>query len=135
ATGQKLKPVTFRGISDNDPWPQSFAPDLQGVEVGIARTAPPKAEQPAVREVEKLYFDMIGAARKTLYIENQYFTAPRIGAALEKRLAEPDGPELVLVLLLLSHRLLEVPAMHVLRTRRLDRCRQPAHHGSCHLYY
>src|SRR5439155_340292 len=135
ATGQKLKPVTFRGISDNDPWPQSFAPDLQGVEVGIARTAPPKAEQPAVREVEKLYFDMIGAARKTLYIENQYFTAPRIGAALEKRLAEPDGPEVVLVLRLLSHGWLEEHTMHVLRTRLIDRLRKADKHGRFHVYY
>src|SRR5882724_764258 len=135
ATGQKLKPVTFRGISDNDPWPQSFAPDLQGVEVGIARTAPPKAEQPAVREIEKLYFDMIGAARKTLYIENQYFTAPRIGAALEKRLAEPDGPEVVLVLRLLSHGWLEEHTMHILRTRLIERLRKADTHGRFHVYY
>src|SRR5689334_11453619 len=33
ATGQKLKPVTFRGITDNDPWPPHVAPDLHGVEV------------------------------------------------------------------------------------------------------
>src|SRR5256885_6222990 len=78
ATGQQLKPVTFRGITDNDPWPASLAPDLQAVEVGIARTAPARAEQPAVREVEKLYLDMIAAANKTLYIQNQYFTAPRL---------------------------------------------------------
>src|SRR2546423_6489690 len=117
ATGQKLKPVTFRGITDNDPWPPHVAPDLHGIEVGIARTAPPRAEAPAVREVEKLYLDMVAAARNTLYIENQYFTAPRIGAALEKRLAEPDGPEIVLVLRLLSHGWLEEHTMHVLRTR------------------
>ncbi len=55
-----------------------------------------------MREVEKLYLDMIAAARRTIYIENQYFTAPRLAAALEKRLAEPDGPEVVLVLRLLS---------------------------------
>src|SRR5260221_827685 len=135
ATGQKLKPVTFRGIRDNDPWPQKFAPDLQGVEVGIARTVPPKAELPAVREVEKLYLDMIAAARKTLYIENQYFTAPRIAAALEQRLAEPDGPEVVLVLRLLSHGWLEEHTMHVLRTRLIDRLRRADRHGRFRVYY
>jgi len=135
ATGQKLKPVTFRGIRDNDPWPQKFAPDLQGVEVGIARTVPPKAELPAVREVEKLYLDMIAAARKTLYIENQYFTAPRIAAALEQRLAEPDGPEVVLVLRLLSHGWLEEHTMHVLRTRLIDRLRKADRHGRFRVYY
>ena len=135
ATGQKMKPVTFRGISDNDPWPASFPPDLQGVEVGIARTAPPRAEQPAVREVEKLYLDMIAAARNTLYIENQYFTAPRIAAALEKRLAEPDGPEIVVVLRLLSHGWLEEHTMHVLRTRLIERLRKADRHGRFHVYY
>jgi len=135
ATGQKLKPVTFRGVSDNDPWPASFQPDLQSVEVGIARTAPARGEEPAIKEVEKLYLDMIAAAKKTLYIENQYFTAPRIAAAIEKRLLEPDGPEVVLVLRLLSHGWLEEHTMHVLRTRLIDRLRKADKHGRFVVYY
>jgi phospholipase D1/2 len=135
ATGQKLKPVTFRGIADNDPWPERYQPDLHSVEVGIARTAPPRGEVPAVKEVEKLYLDMIAAAKKTLYIENQYFTAPRIAAALEKRLQEPDGPEIVLVLRLLSHGWLEEHTMHVLRTRLIAKLRQADKHGRFRVYY
>src|SRR5438105_2630929 len=135
ATDQKLKPVTFRGVSDNDPWPEGFPPDLQAVEVGIARTAPPRAEQPAVREVEELYIDMIAASRGTLYIESQYFTAPRLAAALEKRLAEPEGPEVVLVLRLLSHGWLEEHTMHVLRTRLIERLRKADRFGRFHVYY
>jgi len=135
ATGQKLKPVTFRGVSDSDPWPASFQPDLTSVEVGVARTAPPRGELPAIKEVEKLYLDMIAAAQKTLYIENQYFTAPRIAAALEKRLQEPDGPEIVLVLRLLSHGWLEEHTMHVLRTRLIERLRKADKHGRFHVYY
>jgi uncharacterized membrane protein YdjX (TVP38/TMEM64 family) len=135
ATGQKLKPVSGRGAGDNDPWPSGLEPDLTGVEVGIARTTPPRGEIPAVREVERLYLDMIGAARHTLYIENQYFTAPRIAAALEKRLGEPDGPEIVLVLRLLSHGWLEEHTMHVLRTRLIERLRKADRFGRCHVYY
>ncbi|HUQ75943.1 MAG TPA: VTT domain-containing protein [Burkholderiales bacterium] len=135
ATGQKLKPVTFRGISDNDPWPASYQPDMQSVEVGIARTAPPRGEQPAIREVEKLYLDMIGTARHHLYIENQYFTAPRIAAAIEKRLQEPDGPEVVLVLRLLSHGWLEEHTMHVLRTRLIERLRKADRYGRFNVYF
>src|SRR5438067_5560284 len=135
ATGQKLKPVTAQGPHDDDPWPPSFAAELQSVEVGIARTAPPRGELPAIKEVEKLYIDMIAAAEKSLYIENQYFTAPRIAAALEKRLAEPDGPEIVLVLRLLSHGWLEEHTMHVLRTRLIDRLRKADKHGRFHVYY
>ena len=137
ATGQKLKPsiTGARSGGDDDPWPASFAPDLQSVEVGIARTAPPRGELPAIKEVEKLYLDMIAAAKKTLYIENQYFTAPRIAAALEKRLAEPDGPEIILVLRLLSHGWLEEHTMHILRTRLIERLRKSDKHGRFHVYY
>jgi phosphatidylserine/phosphatidylglycerophosphate/cardiolipin synthase-like enzyme/uncharacterized membrane protein YdjX (TVP38/TMEM64 family) len=135
ATGQKLKPLALRAAQEDDPWPPDFTPELHGVEVGIARTAPPRGELPAIKEVEKLYLDMIAAARRTLYIENQYFTAPRIAAALEKRLAEPDGPEIVLVLRLLSHGWLEEHTMHVLRTRLIDRLRKNDRYGRFHVYY
>ena len=38
---------------------------------------------------------MIAAARHSIYIENQYFTADKVGDALAARLSEPDGPEVV----------------------------------------
>jgi phosphatidylserine/phosphatidylglycerophosphate/cardiolipin synthase-like enzyme/uncharacterized membrane protein YdjX (TVP38/TMEM64 family) len=131
ATGQRLKPV----VAESDPWPACLEPDLAEVDVGIARTLPPRGELPAVREVEKLYLDMIAAARRTIYIENQYFTAPRIAAALEKRLAEPNGPEVVLVLRLLSHGWLEEATMHVLRTRLIQRLQQADRHDRFRVYY
>jgi phosphatidylserine/phosphatidylglycerophosphate/cardiolipin synthase-like enzyme/membrane protein DedA with SNARE-associated domain len=131
ATGDKLR----QPRTDQDPWPSALVPDLTGVDVGIARTMPPRGEAPAVREVERLYLDMIAAARREIYIENQYFTAPRIAAALEKRLAEPDGPEVVLVLRLLSHGWLEEHTMHVLRTKLIQRLRQADRHGRFQVYY
>jgi phospholipase D1/2 len=131
ATGQRLKP--FQG--ESDPWPEQLQPDFAGVDVGIARTLPPRGELPAVREVEKLYLDMIAAARTSIYIENQYFTAPRIAAALEQRLAEPDGPEIVLVLRLLSHGWLEEATMHVLRTKLIQKLQKADRHGRFRVYY
>ena len=131
ATGHRLKPAQ----AESDPWPEQLEPQLAHVDVGIARTLPPRGELPAVREVEKLYLDMIAAARHTIYIENQYFTAPRIAAALEKRLAEPSGPEIVLVLRLLSHGWLEEATMHVLRTKLIQRLRAADRHGHFRVYY
>src|SRR5688572_23991202 len=131
ATGRKLKPV----VADHDPWPSALEPDLRGIEVGVARTMPPRGEVPAVKEIERLYLDMIASARRHIYIENQYFTAPRIAAALEKRLAEPDGPEIVLVLRLLSHGWLEEHTMHVLRTRLIQRLKQADRYGRFYVYY
>jgi phospholipase D1/2 len=124
ATGHALKPVA----TDGDPWPARLAPQLRGVDVGIARTAPARGEIPAVKEVERLYLDMIRAARETIYIENQYFTSPRIAAALAERLAEPQGPQVLLVLRRLSHGWLEEATMHVLRTRLLAQLKAADRH-------
>jgi phosphatidylserine/phosphatidylglycerophosphate/cardiolipin synthase-like enzyme/uncharacterized membrane protein YdjX (TVP38/TMEM64 family) len=131
ATGDRLR----EAHTEHDPWPAALRPQLTGLEVGIARTMPPRGEAPAVREVERLYLDMIAAARREIYIENQYFTAPRIAAALEQRLGEPDGPEIVLVLRLLSHGWLEEHTMHVLRTKLIQRLRQADAHGRFQVYY
>jgi phospholipase D1/2 len=131
ATGQRLKPV--REV--HDAWPKGLPAEFSGIDVGIARTMPPRGEHPAVREVERLYLDMIAAARDSIYIENQYFTAPRIAAALAERLAEPDGPEVVLVLRLLSHGWLEEHTMHVLRTRLLRKLKAADAYGRLRVCY
>jgi phosphatidylserine/phosphatidylglycerophosphate/cardiolipin synthase-like enzyme/uncharacterized membrane protein YdjX (TVP38/TMEM64 family) len=131
ATGRKLKPVRV----EHDPWPSGLEPDLTDVDVGIARTLPPRGEAPAVREVERLYLDMIASARREIYAENQYFTAPRIAAALKARLAERDGPEVVLVLRLLSHGWLEEHTMHVLRSRLIRELRAADPYKRFHVYY
>ena len=39
----------------------------------------------------------IAAARQSIYIESQYFTAECVGQALLARLGDPDGPEIVVV--------------------------------------
>jgi phosphatidylserine/phosphatidylglycerophosphate/cardiolipin synthase-like enzyme len=67
------------------------------MDTGIARTEPAWDGRPMVDEALRLTLDLIAAAKRTLYIENQYFTAPRIAEAIAARLAEPDGPEIVLV--------------------------------------
>ena len=50
-----------------------------------------------MRENEILHLEAIRRARRLIYLENQYFTSPKIAAALAERLAEPDSPEVVLV--------------------------------------
>ena len=135
ATGHPLPHAPAKSSGMPDPWPEELEPAATGIEVGIARTLPPRGEALAIREVERLFLDMIAAARHTLYIENQYFTAPRLAAALEKRLAEPDGPEIVLVLRLLSHGWLEEHTMHVLRSRLIQRLQRADRYGRFKAYY
>jgi len=131
ATGKAIPPVTTAG----DPWPPALKADVTRVDVGIARTMPANNGSRGVREVERLYLDMIARARRRIYIENQYFTSDSVGKALAARLAEPDGPEIVLVTRLLSHGWLEEMTMHVLRTRLIRELRAADRHGRFHVYY
>jgi phosphatidylserine/phosphatidylglycerophosphate/cardiolipin synthase-like enzyme/uncharacterized membrane protein YdjX (TVP38/TMEM64 family) len=131
-TGERLQPCP---PPKHDPWPGDLKADFMDVEVGIARTMPPDGDQPAVREVEQLYLDMIEAARQSIYIENQYFTSPTLTDALARRLAEADGPEVVLVLRLASHGWLEEHTMHVLRTKLLAQMMKADAHGRFRVLY
>jgi phospholipase D1/2 len=131
ATGEKLPAVRTAG----DPWPPSLEPDITAVDVGIACTAPAGNGGNGVRTVEQLYVDMIARAERYIYLENQYFTSQTVGRALAARLAEPQGPEIVLVTRLLSHGWLEEMTMHVLRTKLIKELRAADHGGRFHVYY
>jgi phosphatidylserine/phosphatidylglycerophosphate/cardiolipin synthase-like enzyme len=98
ATGKDIPPAGSTG----DPWPETLEVAVTDIDVGIACTMPERDGKPAVREIERLYLDMIARARRYISSENQYFTSERIGEALARRLAEPDGPEIVVVSRLLS---------------------------------
>jgi phospholipase D1/2 len=127
ATGRAL-PVT---PADRDAWPQSVTATFRDVEVGVARTLPVHEPSRAVgvTEVESLYLDMIAAARRWIYIENQYFTARSLGDALAARLAEADGPQIIVVTRLSSNGWLEAPTMSALRTVLLRTLRAADVHG------
>ena len=93
ATGLALLPTP----SWTDTWPAGLAPDITNISTGIVRTEPARRGRLEVREAEALNLRAIAAAERWIYIENQYFTSPVIGAALAKRLAEADGPEIVVI--------------------------------------
>lgn len=133
ATGEALQPaVRFphwpqpwrrpaAAAADVTPWPDSVEASVRDVNVAISRTEPPANGHAGVREVEALYVDMIASARNAIYIENQYFTADKVGDALEARLGEAEGPEIIVVLRKLSHGWLEELTMESLRTRLIAR--------------
>ncbi len=120
---------------DASPWPAGVAVGLEGVPVAIARTEPAYAGRPAVQEVRRLYLAAIAGARRFVYLENQYFTARCLADALAERLAEADGPEVVLVLPRETGGWLEQVTMDVLRGRMLERLRQADAHDRLRIYY
>ncbi len=94
STGERLAPPPDAG---GDPWPDHVPAQLAGVQVAIARTEPEWKSRPLVDEIRRLTLASIAQARKTIYLENQYFTSPAVTEALAARLTEPDGPEVVLL--------------------------------------
>ena len=144
ATGERLAPVAIpspawrrigRTRAPGTTWPTSLPAAVSDVDVAIARTEPAINGSAGVHEVETLYLDMIAAAKRSIYIENQYFTAEKIGAALAKRLEEPDGPEIIVVLRELSHGWLEELTMQTLRTRLVAQLREADRFGRCRVFY
>lgn len=120
ATGQRLPAPQAAG----DLWPDRLRPSLHDVEVAIARTHPRRPGRPAVHEIERLYLDAIAAARRTIYLESQYFASAAIAEALARRLAEPDGPEIVVVNPRTAAGWLEQEAMDVARARIVRHLRE-----------
>ncbi len=121
ATGEPL-PTLDAGRSGEAPWPEGLAVRATGVEVAIARTVG-KSDGNGINEVEQSYLELIAAAERSIYIENQYFTSDSIATALADRLADEDPPEIVLVLPSETSGWLEQATMDVLRNRALQKLR------------
>ena len=141
ATGQPLavparrSKRAFADARDDDGWPPGLRPDVQDVPIAIARTLPAYEDRPAASEVHQLVLDAIAAARRFLYVENQYLTSASVGEALAGRLRDEQGPEVVLVLPRFECGWLEQSSMGVLRARMLAHLRNADRHCRLHVYY
>lgn len=131
ATGRPVRPL----MGKEDPWPLSVSPDLAHAPVGIARTQPEYAGYPQIDEVKQLYVDAIAAARSTIYIENQYLTAPAVIQALAACLAQDTGPEVVILSRLHGGGWLEESTMTALRVSAVNALRAADAHGRLRVYY
>lgn len=131
ATGRRLRPVTC----GRDLWPGSRAPNLRDVDVGIARTMPAHDGRPEIREIEQLYIAAIRAARRTIYLESQYFASSRICEEIIARLREDDGPEVIVINPLETEGWLEETTMGTARDMRLRAITENDAHGRFGMFY
>jgi phosphatidylserine/phosphatidylglycerophosphate/cardiolipin synthase-like enzyme/uncharacterized membrane protein YdjX (TVP38/TMEM64 family) len=131
ATGRRQR----RGAEPHELWPSAVEPHLTDVEVAIARSWPEHDGCDEVREVERLYLDSIGRARRCIYVENQYLTSHVIAEALAARLQETDGPELVVVCPRRGHGWLERSTIDQLRGRFLDKLRRADRRGRFRVFH
>ncbi len=131
ATGHRL-PVPRGG---RRLWPPRITPQFEDVEVGIARTMPEYQGRPAIREIERLYLAAISSARRSIYLESQYFASASICEALEARLADPHGPEVVVINPLSTRGWLEQKTMGASRDLRLASLARADRHGRFGIYH
>lgn len=105
-------------------WPDCLDVDLRDIPVAIARTVPAYDGTPGVNEIRRLHLDAIAAAQQSLLFENQYFTSGLIAEAISRRLAEPLGPEVLIISPNKQSGWLEEITMGVLRARLHERLRR-----------
>lgn len=117
-----------------DPWPPALTPLLRDMPVGIARTNPAWNGRDEVREVEALYLEAIRSARRFIYMESQYFASTAVADALKARLAEPDGPEVVIINPVRTTSWLENTVMLGARARLTRDLREADAHDRFRLY-
>jgi phosphatidylserine/phosphatidylglycerophosphate/cardiolipin synthase-like enzyme len=79
------------------PWPAGLAANFRNVDIAIARTRGKVPHWTEVREIEALYVDMINAAQRFVYVENQYFASRIVAKAIARRLEQTGGPEFLIV--------------------------------------
>ena len=130
ATGQRLDPPPETRVA----WPAGVEPQFAGVSTGLSLTYGAWRRFPEVREVEALHLAAIAAARRCIYMENQYFTSPLIAAALARRLSEPSGPEVVLIGTEHSPSFFDQATMDRTRVRFLETLKRADRHGRLRAY-
>ena len=116
-------------------WPAEMAAQFRDVDIAIARTAPELDERPPVLEIEQLYLDLIAAATRCIYFENQYFASRRIARALAARLREKRGPEIIVVNPCEAKGWLEPLFMDTTRARLYEALRRCDHEGRFRIYH
>ena len=135
ATGDRIAPPRGLAAAEETCWPSTVAIDVEDVDVAIARTEPPFGDDPLVNEIEELYLALVRGARRIIYIESQYFTTETVCRAIEARLQEPGGPEVVVINPMAALGALEDRAMHPLRGRVIRRLHRADREGRFRIFY
>ncbi|HEY0148416.1 MAG TPA: phospholipase D-like domain-containing protein [Allosphingosinicella sp.] len=116
------------------PWPEGLEPGFREVDVAIARTRGKVPNWTEVREIEALYVDMINAAQRFVYLENQYFASRVIAQAIARRLRETGGPEFLLVSAKAGMGWLDDEAMSPARAELMKALAEADHEGRFRIY-
>lgn len=131
ATGEKQSRVSVSGML----WPGNVEPALAGCQVGLSLTEPGRGRRRSKRQAMRLTLDALRSARRHIYMETQYLAFSGVADCLTQRLAEPDGPDVVIVLTRASHGFLEKAVMGGNRDRLIRRLRRADRYGRLKVMY
>ena len=109
--------------------------DLAQSRIAFARTEPAFRGRKGASEAIDLTLAALHAARRHIYIETQYFASQRVCRLLCERLAEPNGPEVVIVTTCSSHGMIERLVLGANRDRFLRRLVRADRHGRLRAFY
>ena len=116
-------------------WPRDLPVQFNDVAMAIARSVPKMDDQDEVVEIERLYVDAIASAKRVIYAESQYFASRRVAEAIAARVAEEDGPEIVLINPRTADGWLQPIAMDSARARLVEAIRRKDRHGRFRIYH
>ncbi|HEX7742775.1 MAG TPA: phospholipase D-like domain-containing protein [Sphingobium sp.] len=131
AGGGELQPIT----GEHDCWPDALPVQFDNVDIAISRSAPEMDDQQPLIEIERLYINQIGSAKRTIYAESQYFASRRIAEAIAARLGDPAGPDIVIVNPQTANGWLEQQAMDTARARLFEALRARDKYGKLRIYH
>jgi phosphatidylserine/phosphatidylglycerophosphate/cardiolipin synthase-like enzyme len=120
---------------DEPLWPPTLVPDFIGTPLTLARTFPRWEENAKIEEIDALTQDVILAARTYIYIEAQYLSAPDVAKALARKLAQANGPDVVIIVTKQSRGRAEQFVMGRNRERLLRRLTRADRHRRLRIYY
>ncbi|HEV7247022.1 MAG TPA: phospholipase D-like domain-containing protein [Shinella sp.] len=109
--------------------------DMTNSTVALARTEPALRGRACCTEAMDLTLAALSAARRHIYIESQYFASKKVCDVLCEKLADPDGPEVVVISTLSSHGMIERMVLGANRDRLVRRLHQCDKFGRMRAFY
>lgn len=131
ATGEKQSRVLVSG----ELWPTNVETALTGCQVALSLTEPGHGRRRSKRQAMRLTLDALRSARQHIYMETQYLAFFGIADCLTRRLAEINGPEVVIILTRASHGFLEKTIMGGNRDRLIRRLKRADRYGRLKVMY
>lgn len=131
AIREDVPPVT----GADDLWPADLKPDFTDTPVAVVRTFASWKGAPEITEGMANTLDALGAAKRSIYMEAQYLTAPQVGKLLAESLARAEGPEIVIIVRRLFTSKMEGFVMGGNQKRLVQRLRRADRHGRLGVYY